>query len=218
MTDAHSLTSLPEDEARQILETVFQIAIHMEHIAAMLRRNQLEHGTAGMATARKAGADELMAAADMTHTKSPPEKSRTEIVIHGIHEDMTEEQIAHALGGGRWVRMVRLRPHMAFVSYWTEKGLLRGIKDGPRWIREEGWRAKHAERAIFNPKFHSFEMDETKQVPPFSAYPGKEDRQGGTGQGEGEEGWTSSSVTTTTEYWHQRPLPRMSMKRKSIQE
>jgi hypothetical protein len=218
MTDAHSLTSLPEDEARQILETVFHIAIHMEHIAAMLRRNQLEHGTAEMAAARKAGADELMAAADMIHTKGPPEKSRTEIVIHGIHEDMTEEQIAHILGGGRWVRMVRLRPHMAFVSYWTEKGQLRGIKDGPRWIREEGWMAKHAERANFNPKYHMFEIDETKPYPPFSPYPEKEDRQGGTGQSEGEGGWTSSSMTTTTEYWHQRSLPRTSMKRKSIQE
>jgi hypothetical protein len=115
MTDAHSHTTLPEDEVRQIMETVLQIAIHMEYIAAMLRRNQVDHRTAGRATVRKAGADELMATADMTHTKSPPEKSRTEIVIHGIRE-------------------------------------------------------------------------------------------------------TSSSVATMTEYLHQRPLPKMSMKRKSIQE
>ena len=74
MTDAHSPTSLPVDEGRQIMETVFQIAIHMEYIAAMLRRNQVDHRTAGRATVRKAGADELMATADMTHTKSLPEK------------------------------------------------------------------------------------------------------------------------------------------------
>jgi hypothetical protein len=213
MADAHSLASIPEEEAERNLET----AIHMERIAAMLRVDQQDHGMAELAAARKACADELRAAADMLHPKGPPEKSITEIVIHGIHEDMTEEQIAHILGGGRWVRMVRLRPQMAFVSYWTEKGQLRGIKDGPRWIREEGWTAKQAELANFNPKYHMFEIDETVPYPPFSPYPEREDQQGGTEQSEGEGGWASSSMTTTTEYWHQRSLPRTSTKRKSIQ-
>ena len=86
MTDAHSLTSLPVDEGRQIMETVFQIAIHMEYIAAMLRRNQGDHRTAGRATTRKAGADEFKATADMTHTESPPEKRRTKIAIHETRE------------------------------------------------------------------------------------------------------------------------------------
>ena len=220
MADAHVLESIPEEVAQRNLET----AIHMERIAAMLRMDHQDHGMAELAAARKACADELRTAADLLNPqepgtgltiRGPPEKSTTEIVIHGIHEAMTEEQIAHILGGGRWVRMVRLRPQMAFVSYWTEKGQLRGIKDGPRWIREEGWTAKQAELANFNPKYHMFEIDETVPYPPFCPYPAREDHQGGTEESGAAGSWASSSTTTTTEYWHQRSLPRTSTKRKS---
>jgi hypothetical protein len=95
---------------------------------------------------------------------------------------------------------------------------IRGIKDGPRWIREEGWTAKQAEPANFNPKYHMFEIDETVPYPPYSPYPEREDSQIETGKSEDEGGWASSSRTTTTEVWHQRSLPRTSTKRKSIQE
>ena len=214
MADAHSLESIPEEEMERNLET----AACMERIAAMLRTDQQDHGMEELAAARKAYADELRAAAEMLHPTGPPEKSITEIIIHGIHNDMTEEQMAHILGGGRWIRRVRLRPPMAFVSYWTEKGQLRGIKDGPRWIREEGWTAKQAEPANFNPKYHMFEIDETVPYPPYSPYPEREDSQKETGKSGDEGGWASSSRTTTTEVWHQGSLPRTSTKRKSIQE
>ena len=96
MADAHVLDSIPEEVAQRNLET----AIHMERIAAMLRMDQQDHGMAELAAARKACADELRAAADLLNPqdaetgltiKGPPAKSITEIVIHGIHKDMTEE-------------------------------------------------------------------------------------------------------------------------------
>ena len=139
MSNMNDLEVGPEEMAQQNREA----AIHMERIAAMLRMDQQDHGMTELAAARKACADELRAAADLLNPqdaetgltiKGPPAKSITEIVIHGIHKDMTEEQIARVLGGGHWVRMVRLKPQMAFVSYWTEKGQKRGMKDGPRWI------------------------------------------------------------------------------------
>ena len=196
-----------------------EAAIHMERIAAMLRMDQQDHGMTELAAARKACADELRAAAELLNPqeaetgltiKGPPAKSTTEIVIHGIHKDMTEEQIAHVLGGGQWVRMVSLAPQMAFVSYWTEKGQKRGMKDGARWIREEGWTAQEAELANFNPKYHMFEIDETVPYPPFCDFPAREDH-----SDEAAASWATTSTTTTTEYWIQRPLPRTFKKRKS---
>ena len=127
MADTGVLEGIEDEMAQRNAET----AAHMERIATMLRMDQLDHGMAELAEARRACADELRAAANLLNpqeddtgvtVKGPPEKNITEIVIHGIHEDMTEEQIAHILGGGRWVRMVRLMPNMAFVTYWTEKG------------------------------------------------------------------------------------------------
>ena len=220
MADTNVLEGIEEEMAQRNSET----AVHMERIAAMLRMDHQDHGMAELAAARKACADELRAAANLLNpqeagtgltVKGPSEKSITEIVIHGIHEDMTEEQIAHILGGGRWVRMVRLMPQMAFVSYWTEKGQQRGIKDGPRWIREEGWTAKQAEMANFNPKYHMFEIDETEPDPPFCPFPAREDHHDGAEESEAAASWATSSTTTTTEYWHQWSVPRPFKKRKS---
>ena len=220
MADTGVLEGIEEEMAQRNSET----AAHMERIAAMLRMDQLDHGMAELADARRACADELRAAANLLNpqeadtgltVKGPPERSITEIVIHGIHEDMTEEQIAHILGGGRWVRMVRLMPNMAFVTYWTEKGQQRGIKDGPSWIREEGWTAKQAEAAIFNPKYHMSEIDETEPNPPFCPFPEREDIHDGTEESEAAGSWATSSTTTTTEYWHQWSTPRPFKKRKS---
>ena len=104
---------------------------------------------------------------------------------------------------------------MAFVSYWTEKGQQRGTKDGPRWIREEGWTAQEAELANFNPRYHMFEIDETVPYPPFCPFPAREDHLGGAEASEAAASWATSCTTTTTEYWHQRSLPRTFKKRKS---
>ena len=136
------------------------------------------------------------------------------MVIHGIHEDMTMEQIAYILGGGWWVRSISLMPNMAFVTYWTEKGQQRGIKDGPDWIREEGWTAKQAEACIFNPKFHMYEIDRTAPQPPFFPFPKREDIRDGTEESDQAGSWTKSSTTTTTEYWHEWAAPRPTKKRK----
>ena len=232
-----SVTNAPqamaEEHARElgVGETTQQnreTAIHMERIAAILRNDLFsmdtqEHGMDELAAARKACADELRAAANKLNPQEAetvinitglPEKSTTEIVIHGIHKDMTGEDIAHILGGGRWVRMVRLGGEMAFVSYWTEKGQLRGLKDGPRWIREAGWMAKQAEPANFNDKYHMFEIDEKEPSPPYHRYPNREDNYDHTEASGAAESWATSSTTTTTEHWHQKSLPRTFKKRK----
>ena len=201
----------------------------MERIAAILRKdlfamNDQEHGMEELAAARKACADELRAAADklnpqeadnVIHITGLPEKSTTELIIYGIHKDMTGEDIAHILGGGHWVRVVRLGEEMAFVSYWSEKGQLRGLKDGPRWIREAGWTAKQAEKANFNAKYHMFEIDGKATGPPYRNYPIREDNYDPTEASGAAESWATSSTTTTTEHWHQKSLPRTFKKRKS---
>ena len=199
MSNMNDLDVGPAAMAQQNREA----AIHMERIAAMLRMDQQDHGMAELTAARKACADELRAAAEMLNpqeptaevtVKGPPEKSSTEIVIHGIHKDMTEEHIAHILGGGQWVRMVRLAPQMAFVSYWTEKGQKRGLKDGVRWIREEDWTAQAAEPASFNPGHRMFEIDEEAEYPPFRSYPKRDER-----NDEDAANWATTSTTTMTQ-------------------
>ena len=143
MTDAHSLTSLPVDEGRQIMETVFQIAIHMEYIAAMLRRNQGDHRTAGRATTRKACADEFMATADMTHTESPPEKKENEyrhprdtrdiakrgnehrtLSPESATKDEYEEKIHPGMKGSSYTREQRFKTHNSIkYEYWQPRDM-----------------------------------------------------------------------------------------------
>ena len=203
-----------------------ELALQMDRMSAMLRQDYPEHGEAELEAARKDWADELRAAAELLNPQEPatgvavaglPEKSSTEMIIHGIDKDMNEEQIAWILGGGEWVRMVRLVPEMAFVSYWTEKGQKRGLKDGVAWIKEEGWSVRATEPANFNVKYHMYEIDTEADYPAYHPYPIR-----GAPNDEDAAEWATTSTATITQTswqsgessgadgsgsWSQRTLP-----------
>ena len=182
------------------------LAEHLERTAQLLRQEFPEHGDADLEQARAEVAAEMRAAAqlllpievDGEPTEDWPEFSTTELIIHGIDPEMKADELAWILGGGQWVRMIRLAPGMAFVSYWTNKGQLRGLKDGVEWIRNETWTAYLTEKARFNPRYHQYEVDPEAPYPPYRVFA---TRDGARYDDTGDWATSTSTTTSTTSSW-----------------
>ena len=87
---------------------------------------------------------------------------------------------------------------MAFVSYWTNKGQQRGLKDGVEWVREAGWTARATEPARFNAKYHMYEVDTAAPYPHYRPFP---KRDGPHYEDAGDWATSTSTTTFTTTSW-----------------